>query len=95
MASSFSSEINLNNTKDVLSNDPKVAASGNNVYVIWEEGTSTVKDIYFNTSSNSGSTFIAGVSKNLSPTATDAEKTKITKVNDLKTRKNENRFMNR
>ena len=78
-STSFSSEINISNTADVRSFDPHIVASGNNVYVIWEEGTPSAKDIYFNASSNSGTTFIASsTSVVLSPTATDAEKSQIT-----------------
>jgi len=74
---SFSSEINLSNTDDTLSFNPQIVASGSNVYVIWEEGLTSTKDIFFNASSNSGSSFISGASINLSPTATDAEKSRI------------------
>ncbi len=60
---SFDSEVNLSNTAGVDSTDPKVVATGTNVYIAWQEGSTS--DIFLNASSDSGSTFLSGT-KNLS-----------------------------
>jgi len=70
----FGSEINLSNSA-VGSLDPQIVATGSNVYVVWQEDSPA--DIFFNSSSNSGSSFITGT-KNLSDDSTDSIQVKIT-----------------
>ncbi len=52
----FGSAINLSNS-DGESSRPRIAASGNNVYVVWQEFTPTSYDILFRASVDSGSSF--------------------------------------
>ena len=53
---SFGTPINLsNNTGDSF--NPQIAASGNNVYVTWEDSTPGNDDIFFAVSNNNGTSF--------------------------------------
>ena len=53
---SFGTPINLsNNTGN--SEDPQIAASGNNVYVTWQDNTPGNIDIFFAASNNNGTSF--------------------------------------
>jgi hypothetical protein len=51
----FENPVNLSN--DEKSQNPKIVASGNNVYVVWEDYESGNSDIYFKKSSDGGATF--------------------------------------
>ena len=55
----FDSAINLSNSNNVRSDDPKIAAVNGDVYVIWEEETSVgfVEDVLFSASNDNGMTF--------------------------------------
>ncbi|GEM_PF-539096 len=52
----FGSAINLSNSNGESSR-PRIAASGNNVYVVWQEFTPTSYDILFRASVDNGSSF--------------------------------------
>jgi len=52
----FSSPINLSNNTGT-SQAPQIAASGNNVYVTWEDNTPGNQDTFFSASSDNGQTF--------------------------------------
>ena len=54
---SFSTPINLSNNTGISAN-PQIAASGNNVYVTWEDDTTPGNaDIFFAVSNNNGTSF--------------------------------------
>ena len=57
----FGDTINLSDNPASLSYHPKIVASGENVYIVWEddEGTSGNSDIFFMKSSDAGKTFTA------------------------------------
>ena len=59
----FAPPINLSNN-DGFSEHPQIAAQGNNVYVVWADGTSGNKEVMFARSSDGGTTF--GDPQNLS-----------------------------
>lgn len=48
---------NLSDSKDNVSWDPRIAISGNNVYVVWNETTINGDEIFFSMSSDNGDTF--------------------------------------
>ena len=56
---SFGDAINLSDNPASLSYHPKIVASGENVYIVWEDdqGVSGNSDIFFKKSSDSGKTF--------------------------------------
>jgi hypothetical protein len=64
--SSFKLIRNISRTLTGTSQFPQIAASGNNVYVVWEDDSNGNKDIYFKASPNSGYGFKG--KKNLSGT---------------------------
>jgi hypothetical protein len=64
--SSFKLIRNISRTLTGTSQFPQIAASGNNVYVVWVDDTNGNKDIYFKASPNSGQGFKG--KKNLSET---------------------------
>ncbi len=64
--SSFKLIRNISRTLTGTSQFPQIAASGNNVYVVWVDNTNGNKDIYFKASPNSGQGFKG--KKNLSET---------------------------
>ena len=53
---SFGTPINISNSTG-SSTDPQIAASGNNVYVTWEDTTPGNRDIFFAVSNNNGTSF--------------------------------------
>ncbi len=53
---SFGNVINLSKTPG-NANYPKMAVSGNNVYVVWQDDSSGNKEIYFSRSTDNGATF--------------------------------------
>ena len=53
---SFGTPINISNSPG-SSTDPQIAASGNNVYVTWEDTTPGNRDIFFAVSNNNGTSF--------------------------------------
>jgi hypothetical protein len=59
---SFGSTVNLSNSR--LVQFPAVAASGNNVYVVWYDDTPGNIDIFYRRSTNGGASF--GSTANLS-----------------------------
>jgi hypothetical protein len=54
--STFSRPTNLSNNAG-SSFEPNIAASGNNVYVVWRDNTPLNEEIFFKTSNNNGATF--------------------------------------
>ena len=62
----FSSVTNLSNDS-IDSVIPQIVATGNNVYVVWKNNTATNAEIYFKSSTNSGTSF--GSAINLSGTS--------------------------
>ena len=71
-------EVNLSNTPSVISSNPKIVASGSNVYVVWQEGATTSQGIFFNASSDSGSTFLSSGTIKLSSGTDDSDQAQIT-----------------
>ena len=57
--SSFGSIINLSGTVGVDSTNPQLSASGTNVFVVWQEGSTG--DVFFKTSSDSGINFSSSI----------------------------------
>jgi hypothetical protein len=53
----FGSQINLSNSKGVVSNDAEIAAAGSNVYVTWWERNQTANEPVLRTSIDNGKTF--------------------------------------
>ena len=53
---SFGTPINISNNTGGSSN-PQIAASGNNVYVTWQDDTPGNSDIFFAVSNNNGTSF--------------------------------------
>jgi hypothetical protein len=64
--STFGSAINLSES-DGESSRPRIAASGNSVYVVWQEFTPTSFDILFRASVDSGSSFGDAIKLNEEP----------------------------
>lgn len=72
---SFGNRINLSNS--ALDSDyPEVAVSGNNLFVIWSEGGTDHRDVYFMTSYDNGATF--GNTINLSNSTADSYQHRLT-----------------
>ncbi len=53
----FGSQINLSNSKGVVSNDAEIAAAGSNVYITWWERNQTANEPVLRTSIDNGKTF--------------------------------------
>jgi hypothetical protein len=53
----FSALENISNTPIVGSTNSRIAASGSDVYVVWQEGFSSLSEIYFNRSTDNGVAF--------------------------------------
>ena len=69
MGNSFNTTENLSNTNG-SSTDPKITATGNNVYAVWSDDTSGNGDIYFKSSTDNGTSFafLKNLSTNLNGT---------------------------
>jgi hypothetical protein len=53
----FGSKLDLSNSKGVVSNDPSITASGNNVYVSWWERNQTTNEPVLRVSNDNGKSF--------------------------------------
>jgi hypothetical protein len=79
---SFDPSINLTNYDTGASSVPAVAASGDNVYVVWrDETTPRIYDILYRRSTNGGANF--GGTVNLSSTISDSFDPAVAASNNL------------
>ena len=78
----FSEPINLSNSKDVsqIIRDTQIALSGNNIFVVWYDGTEDDSDVFFTRSVDGGITFSKPV--NLSQTNAKSELPQIVADNE-------------
>lgn len=68
----FDVPINISNTTDQFSSNPHISASGDNIYVLWEEDVSGIgiNDILFAVSTDGGLTFADPINISVSSTQT-------------------------
>ena len=75
LAEATLSSINNLSENSGFSSDPRIAVSGNNVYVVWEDFTPRNWDIFFKASNDNGASFAEAV--NLSNTAEESGRPQI------------------
>jgi hypothetical protein len=80
----FGDKINLSNSTDGISVDADIAASGNNVYVIFADNKSGLADAYIMTSNDNGKTFNPAILLTDNTNSTITNKTLMSQMNSYK-----------